>query len=266
MGKSSAKKMGGASGASAANFGGLRRVNKRGPTLAEKTAQVQGKTKRGSKVTVKVKQSYGAAKDYTLKDVLKLCLMVEAGSLTTAKMRELDKKGLWTMTYKVPASTLYRWLATPKGSSEPRWRALQEENALPRAGRAPLLGRAEHVLMCVATIAQRAHMPYHHMAIKAMAREMAIQLGAIDPRTKKTYTEESDMTGWYRGFMERCEKKGCSLKVRNGHGMGAQRVHAQSWETVEYYRDQVSSPRPKGSSFHAASTQNSPDYRARFSF
>lgn len=52
-----------------------------------------------------------------------------------------------------------------------------------------------------------------------MAREMAIQLGAIDPRTKKPYTEESDMTGWYRGFMERCEKKGCSLKVRNGHGM-----------------------------------------------
>ena len=235
------KNMGGEAGVKAASFGGLRRVKKNGPSDAQKLAKLQGKTKRGAAVALKVRQEYRANKKYTKEDVMNIINKINNGELTKKEMNKMSKSGLWLMKYPVPAKTIYHWMGKDAGESEPRWvRAnLATAEALPRTGRECVLGRADHVLMCVIAIAEKGNMPYQHNAIKNIARTMLVKLGAMDPRTKKPYTELSEMTGWFRSFVERCEKKGIYIKARDGHTKSTQRVRTGRVEVIEHYRDKV---------------------------
>ena len=229
---------GGACGRKGAKFGGMRHTRKKQPGPVEKKAKQQNKIKRGAQVVVAVKQEYAAGKKYDVGDVLKICRLIDSGKMSKADMLAASKKGVWLPKWRVPAKTIYHWMGKEKGEAEPRWHKLAKDGKLPSAGRECVLGRADHVLMCAVIMQHRARVPYKAAAIKLLARRMLIELGAVDPATKKAYTEESDLTGWYRAFMGRCEQNGARIKVRKGHGQGTQRKG--SIDVVEYYRDEVS--------------------------
>ena len=251
MTKSKAKNMGGVIGAAAAKFGGMRFCRGKGSDRVEKLAKTKGKLKRGQHVVAPVKATYGAGKTYDATDVLAICRAIDVDkAYTKGDMWKLHLKGKWIEKYQVPVKTIYRWLGKEKGSDAPRWRTLEESRSLPRMGRAqPLLGRADGCLARAVVLADLMHRPLNRTTIENVARDIAIKLKLTDPRTGKRYTRDSNMDNWFRSFMDRCKAMQFNTKCRKGHGLGAQRVAAESIEIVEYYVNVASIPHHAASFF-----------------
>ena len=104
---------------------------------------------------------------------------------------------------------------------EPHWKIefeVRGRTELSKPGPGTVLGAAETALMLeIANMAAK-NMPYEEEELADMLRETAIQLGSVDPKTKKPYQEDSNVIQLAIGFKERCLENGVSFVVRGGRG------------------------------------------------
>ena len=104
---------------------------------------------------------------------------------------------------------------------EPHWKIefeVRGRTELSKPGPGTVLGAAETALMLeIANMAAK-NMPYEEEELADMLRETAIELGCVDPKTKKPYHEDSNVIQLAIGFKERCLENGVSFVVRGGRG------------------------------------------------
>ena len=217
-------------------------------------AAALGGSKRGALLVVQPTAAYAARSDYSFEDVVALARKLDAGELQPADLDLRDESG--KLIHGIPRKTMNTWrqddhkrrvaMGHARGvEGEPHWKIefeVRGRTELSKSGPGTVLGAAETALMLeVANMAAK-NMPYEEEELADMLRDTAIQLGSVDPKTKKPYHKDSNVTQLAIGFKERCLEKGVTFVLKGGRGLSKQRYWNATPDVLNHYRDEVSGP------------------------
>jgi hypothetical protein len=175
-------------------------IQKRAHALKKQLKKATG-AQRGTLCEVAVPQEYSKP---TNNEIIDLCRRIrdpDDATLTTKIMWSMQKgtKGQepdsFRRKYGVSANTIYSYLKDDK------WKQLAASDEADRdgSGQKPLLGiHTEDVLMCVLTVGHRSGTPYKDQEVMLYAAKIATKWGLVNHVTKEKYTEDADMSSWFR--------------------------------------------------------------------
>jgi hypothetical protein len=224
------------------------------PAQPAPAASALGGSKRGAQVIVQPSTTYAAGATYDFDDVVAVARKLDAGELQPVDLEKRDDDG--NLLHKVPRKTMNTWrqddhkVRQSKGfergvQGEPHWKIefeVRGRTSLSKAGPQTVLGAAETALMLeMANMAQK-NMPYEEEEIADMVRDTAIEMKAIDPKTKTAYHKDSNVVQLVLGFKERCLARGVSFVLKGGRGLSKQRYWNATPEVLNHYRDKVIGP------------------------